>query len=299
MAAPLISRSSKLATKVFAIPELLEMILVNLPARDILLHAQATNRTFRETISGSKQLQRLLFFEPATNTSSSKAYAGGINTLLFRDEPEISANQLRKLYTDPLSGTEQLDLTSGLDMRLSVNSSTVDAICCFRDESLCRTLLEGYRPPPQDAKWRKMLMRQPPDLPIHIKVRILGMPTRKYSFPPRTTFGTIVNWLEAQYHLAERDYHVELSSLLLDMGAVADSSKVDEPLGIIKRKKGTLAMMACYILHGMVCKLHRETFDQHKASWTGKRYTYEEQNSIWKAKRRLEENLGWTGPGEE
>lgn len=53
-----------MATKpreVFAIPELLETILLELPAKDLLL-AQRVNTTFRDAINNSIKIQRALFF---------------------------------------------------------------------------------------------------------------------------------------------------------------------------------------------------------------------------------------------
>lgn len=49
------------STRVFAIPELLENILLHLPERDLLL-AQRVNRSFRDVTTASVHLQRKLFF---------------------------------------------------------------------------------------------------------------------------------------------------------------------------------------------------------------------------------------------
>ena len=46
--------------RIFAIPELLERILLHFPERDLLL-AQRVNRCFRDIITASVQLQRKLF----------------------------------------------------------------------------------------------------------------------------------------------------------------------------------------------------------------------------------------------
>ena len=47
-------------SRIFAIPELLENILLHLPERDLLL-AQRVNRSFRDVITASVHLQRKLF----------------------------------------------------------------------------------------------------------------------------------------------------------------------------------------------------------------------------------------------
>jgi len=50
------------ATTVFAVPELLENILLKLPPLDLLL-AQRVNKTFRDQINSSIHIQRKLFFK--------------------------------------------------------------------------------------------------------------------------------------------------------------------------------------------------------------------------------------------
>ncbi|KAH9845451.1 F-box domain-containing protein 9, partial [Teratosphaeria destructans] len=50
-------------TQVLRLPELLELILLHLPQRDILL-CQRTTRHFRQTVEGSIRLQRALFLAP-------------------------------------------------------------------------------------------------------------------------------------------------------------------------------------------------------------------------------------------
>jgi hypothetical protein len=52
---------STAAQKTFAIPEVTEMILLFVPEADLIL-AQRTCRGIRDTIAGSKKLQRKLFF---------------------------------------------------------------------------------------------------------------------------------------------------------------------------------------------------------------------------------------------
>lgn len=60
------------AQKVFGVAELLESILVLIPARDILL-LQRTASAFRNTIQGSLKLQRRLFLAPGTIATSEAA----------------------------------------------------------------------------------------------------------------------------------------------------------------------------------------------------------------------------------
>ncbi|KAK3708981.1 hypothetical protein LTR37_011145 [Vermiconidia calcicola] len=51
-----------------SIAELVEMILLSLPLSDILL-AQRVDRTWKHVIDTSPQLQRALFFAPATDST--------------------------------------------------------------------------------------------------------------------------------------------------------------------------------------------------------------------------------------
>lgn len=52
---------------VFATVELLETVLLKLPIRDLLL-VQRTNKQWQAVITGSKKVQRALFFEPVTSS---------------------------------------------------------------------------------------------------------------------------------------------------------------------------------------------------------------------------------------
>ncbi|KAK4611646.1 hypothetical protein CLAFUW4_12938 [Fulvia fulva] len=74
------------AAQVFAIPELFEAILLQLPLPDLLL-SQSVNITFRDTIKGSVRLQRALFFrttQPASSSAIQAPHKGSINHLLLQ-----------------------------------------------------------------------------------------------------------------------------------------------------------------------------------------------------------------------
>ncbi|KAK4570190.1 hypothetical protein LTR86_002270 [Recurvomyces mirabilis] len=79
------------ANTVFAIPELLENILLCLSARDILL-IQHTARSFNETINSSIQIQRHLFFAPIASQDETEDKPAGFNPLVLHileeDDPE-------------------------------------------------------------------------------------------------------------------------------------------------------------------------------------------------------------------
>lgn len=71
------------AAKVFAIPELLEAILLELPTRDLLL-AQAVNVGFRDTIKSSIEIRRALFYEQTPASTSDAQAKPRINPLINR-----------------------------------------------------------------------------------------------------------------------------------------------------------------------------------------------------------------------
>lgn len=72
---------SNTAAKVFAVPELLEAILLLLTPRDLLL-AQRVNKTFRASIKASVLIQQKLFFKP--NTKNLDDGTCDLNPLLSR-----------------------------------------------------------------------------------------------------------------------------------------------------------------------------------------------------------------------
>jgi hypothetical protein len=82
--------TSPLASEVFAVPELLENILLHLPMLDLLTVAQRVNKTFLDTITSSVHLRRALFFEtrPQTQVEKDGYAAPNLNPLLRRMFPD-------------------------------------------------------------------------------------------------------------------------------------------------------------------------------------------------------------------
>lgn len=79
--------------RVFAIPELLEKIVLHIPQRELLL-SQRVNHTFRNVIKHSPQLQRKLFYTAD----------------LYREGDELSElkwNPLLKFFRAHLRGTSE------------------------------------------------------------------------------------------------------------------------------------------------------------------------------------------------
>jgi hypothetical protein len=130
---------SSASSRVFATPELLEAILIQLTPLNHLLHAQLISRTFHTVIANSPKLQQLLFFR--TNTS--------------RNPKDWSINPLLRQHflpwSAPASGrfdSRDYDVLRRMDWTKS--PATCDAF---------------LRP---EASWRNMLLMQPP--PKSLKV---------------------------------------------------------------------------------------------------------------------------------
>jgi len=71
------------AAEVFAVPELLETIFLQLPPKDLLL-AQGVNTTFRDVIKNSIQIQRSLFYASLPVTNGEAEPKPRINPLIDR-----------------------------------------------------------------------------------------------------------------------------------------------------------------------------------------------------------------------
>jgi len=71
------------AITVFAVPELLENILLRLPPRRLLL-VQRVNKTFRDHITSSIKMQVKLFFRPPPTATAAEASGNFVNPFLAR-----------------------------------------------------------------------------------------------------------------------------------------------------------------------------------------------------------------------
>lgn len=159
-----------------SVPELVEIILLQLPLRDVLF-AQRVDRTWHAIIANSPQLQRALFFKPAVNT-----------TVAFHGpDPAIGSctSQLRCTGgQDPVEPCASPDTTTIEEWRTAEGVPYEGIwlspfIRCFASPliwhrlqdlgvakrragapELRRTLSAAARRP--EATWRKMLLTQPP-----------------------------------------------------------------------------------------------------------------------------------------
>lgn len=136
------------AAEVFAIPELLEQILLELPNQDLLL-AQRTNKTFRDAILGSRRIQRALFFRTSAPSSQTRPRLNPLLHKIFdcskcQYEIEVADKSCKWYAKFPNAGKHEL-------------SKSVHHVHVEKRAAL---LVE----PGSDATWRGMLLSDPPSL---------------------------------------------------------------------------------------------------------------------------------------
>lgn len=133
----------------FATPELHEAILLNLPLRHLLVHAQLVSRSWHSIISTSPVLQQALFFRPYIKETQAPSR---LNPLLCEAFPPWFKNL-------PLSATQSYGLYHPKCFEdLDWNSSDRKRVAYARE----------------DASWRRMLVVQPPARTLHMKRRCSG-----------------------------------------------------------------------------------------------------------------------------
>ncbi|CZT23993.1 uncharacterized protein RCC_09710 [Ramularia collo-cygni] len=152
------------ASRVFNIPELLEIILLNLQSKDLLL-SQRTARSFHSTTQGSIKLRRKLFLEPDWNLEGRvfDAYKPGNrpgrkpenNRLLLKAFPGCYPTITLVILRDGISAGGQSTFSS-LGRR---EEWSWDVCMSFPADRLPDVPAAVLRP---EASWRKMLLSQPP-----------------------------------------------------------------------------------------------------------------------------------------
>jgi hypothetical protein len=58
--------------RALSVPEVLEIILLQFPLKDLLVNGQRVNRLFHDVITSSRSLQQALFFRPIRDASTMK-----------------------------------------------------------------------------------------------------------------------------------------------------------------------------------------------------------------------------------
>ncbi len=147
--------------KVFAIPELLETILLQLPIRDLLVDAQRICCSFQTAIKSSPALQEALFFRPQQRTSCRPCLDEKTSS---DTKPESSKENLkwnpllrkafRSFFGDAKLGRFELPCDGDFE-NLDWNSSPLKHIAYARRE----------------ASWRRMLPVQPAPITVEIVER--------------------------------------------------------------------------------------------------------------------------------
>lgn len=151
-------------TRVFAIPELLEMILQHLPPKDLLL-SQRTCRDFHATTQGSIRLRRKLFLEPDWNLEGRvfDAYKPGNkpgrkpdnNRLLLRAFPGCYPTITLVILRDGISASGQTTFSAGGRRE----EWSWDVCMSFPADRLPEIQPAVTYP---EASWRQMFLSQPP-----------------------------------------------------------------------------------------------------------------------------------------
>jgi hypothetical protein len=135
--------------RVFAIPELVELILLQLPLRDLLL-ASRISKGFHATITTSPVIQSALFFRPACSIKAKHPLdtrARSINPLLQTAFPGFLSEAPPVIQTEIGNDPSGLKFNEGPSTVLYLRSAWT-----LRPEAFAR----------KEASWRRMLVCQPP-----------------------------------------------------------------------------------------------------------------------------------------
>ena len=131
------------------IPELLELILLYLPPKDLIL-SQRTSQAFRDTVVGSTRLQRALFLAPDESSSSRRPEN---NRLLLRAFPGCYPTVTLKIVHDELEGIMRAREIWDVNISFPADGT----------RSACLAVLYP------EASWRKMFLSQPPCKELYLR----------------------------------------------------------------------------------------------------------------------------------
>lgn len=213
------------AAQVLRLPELLELILLSLPPKDLLL-SQRTCRSFRTTVTHSLRLQRALFMAPdwqlagrtfdpysANNRPGRKPEN---NRLLLRAFPGNYPTVSLVIITD---GPSHDEAETG---RRGSESWSWDVCVSFPADRLPD--LGGGKNPRSvlypEASWRRMYLSQPPCASLHLVrrwqrsvfpavVREDGIKMGDFFDTAREAMGDGKGMWHASYISSDRDWHFE------------------------------------------------------------------------------------------
>lgn len=134
-------------------PELLELILLHLPMRDLLL-AQRTCQKFRNLIRTSPTLQQILYLKPLPESATPTSTSPTPNLSSYGTaEPVTESWQRNPLLISPF-----LPWFNRTRCKIKFDLTTLDV---FENSALAKPNLRSIFLTPE-ASWRQMLVVQPP-----------------------------------------------------------------------------------------------------------------------------------------
>ena len=206
--------------KVFNLPELLEIVLLQLSQKDILL-AQRTSRNFRHTIVGSMRLQKALFLAPdwdvqqrtlnAHSNDKRPNWKPENNRLLLRAFPGCYPTVTLVIVNDNPT-THELKIG-----RTGLEHWSWEVCISFPADKAPNTRPAVLYP---EASWRQMFLSQPPCTSLHLVRRwqrslnpamVRGNGIRMGEFvdeATKTSEDASRSWHQS-YISSDRDWHFE------------------------------------------------------------------------------------------
>ncbi|KAK9780399.1 hypothetical protein SCAR479_02514 [Seiridium cardinale] len=155
------------AARVASMPELMELIFKDTDSRTLLVSAQRVNKTWRDIIQNSHQVQRNMFFKPIAPESDEEIIEGRtINPLLaevfptfFKTMPKPGERRRGKRGGTSMLNTQADETSSGYDSKPF--SFMDDPPVPRRSKRLVssRSRREAFLR--KGASWRNMLVQQP------------------------------------------------------------------------------------------------------------------------------------------
>ncbi|KAK5113028.1 hypothetical protein LTR85_011050 [Meristemomyces frigidus] len=202
--------------EVFRLPELLELILMSLPQKELLL-CQRVSRNFRGTVQGSIRLQRDLFFAPDWNLEGRVLDAYSVsnrparlkpenNRLLLRVYPGVYPTVTLVIVNDAPTPNE---LAIG---RRGGEQWSWDVCISFPADKTpnCNPAVDY-----PEASWRRMFLSQPPCTNLHLVRRWQRSLNPAMIRKVGITMGDFVeeaktagSWHQS-YISSDRDWHFE------------------------------------------------------------------------------------------
>ena len=204
--------------QVFHLPELLEMILLQLSQKDILL-SQRTSQSFRHTTLSSPRLQKALFFSPEWNFGG-RVFNDYSHNNRPGQKPENNRLLLRAFPGSYPTVTLVIEndnpTTQDLDVgRTGIEHWSWEVCISFPADQPPNTKPAVLYP---EASWRRMFLSQPPCTSLHLVRRwqrslnpaiVRGSGIKMGEFvneATKTTGDGHRNWHHS-YISSDRDWH--------------------------------------------------------------------------------------------